>query len=68
MVVLAVAVALGVLAWIVLSVRIWWAGRQRDKRGADDGTREDYRRSAEHARSRDVIDAEYEVISRRKDE
>ena len=68
MIVLGLAVALGIVAWIVLSLRIGWASRQRDRRGGDDGTREAHRKGPESARSRDVIDADYEVISRRKDD
>lgn len=68
LIVLGVAVALGILAWIVLSVRMWWVGRQWEKRGADAGTRRAKRQGAENARARDAIDADYEVISRRKDD
>jgi hypothetical protein len=68
LIVLGVAVALGILAWIVLSVRMWWVGRQWEKRGADAGTRRARRQGAENARARDAIDADYEVISRRKDD
>lgn len=68
LIVLGVAFALGILAWFVLSVRLWWVGRQWDKRGADGGARGAERQGAENARARDAIDADYEVISRRKDD
>ena len=68
MIVLGLAVALGLVAWIVLSLRIGWMSRQWGRRGDDGGTRDAYRQAPENARSRDVIDADYEVISRRKDD
>ena len=65
LVILAVAVGLGVLAWLALSVRLWWLRRRlRDGRGtgragtAGPGT----------GRDSDAIDAEYEVVSRREDD
>jgi hypothetical protein len=68
MIILGVAVALGIVAWIFLSLRIWWARRQLGQQGAGDEVNEAGRQDAAKSRTRDVIEADYEVISRRKDE
>ncbi len=67
LIILAVAVGLGVLAWLVLTVRVWWLRRRiRTGRG---GAREAAGQSAPQERRRpEVIDAEYEVVSRREDD
>ncbi|MGK2924028.1 MAG: hypothetical protein ACSLE2_00250 [Lysobacterales bacterium] len=49
LVVLALAVGLGLLAWLGLVLRMWWLRRRLG------GTKDD------------VIEADYEVVSRRKD-
>ena len=51
LVVLAVAIGLGALAWLFVSLRLWWLGRQ-----------------ARPVRDDEVIDAEYRVVSRDRDE
>jgi hypothetical protein len=67
LIILAAAVGLGVVAWLVLTVRVWWLRRQL-RAGRGDGGK-----PAGHAKpggehKPDVIDAEYEVISRREDD
>jgi uncharacterized iron-regulated membrane protein len=59
LVVLALAVGLGLLAWLALALRMWWLRRRlggRSAAGAGPGVRED-----------DAIEADYEVVSRRKE-
>jgi hypothetical protein len=55
--ILAFAVGLGLVAWVVLWVRTWWIGKQTPD-------------SAQPSRSKsgDVIDAEYTVVSRQDEE
>jgi len=55
--ILALAVGLGLVAWLFLWVRMWWIRRKQPVAGAQ---------SAE--RSGDVIDAEYTVVSRQDEE
>jgi predicted lipid-binding transport protein (Tim44 family) len=50
--VLAIAIALGLIAWLVLWLRMWWLRRNLPRN--EQRTRE----------NGDVIEAEYEVISR----
>jgi hypothetical protein len=61
LVVLALAVGLGVLAWWVLRLRVWWLGRQV-RTGAGGVSR-----AGEGVRRGEVIEADYEVVSRRDD-
>jgi uncharacterized iron-regulated membrane protein len=61
LVVLALAVGLGLLAWLALALRVWWLRRRgRDKAGGGGRPGADVRRG-------EVIEAEYEVVSRRDD-
>ncbi len=61
LVVLALAVGLGVLAWWVLRLRVWWLGRQvRTGAGGVSSAGAEVRRG-------EVIEADYEVVSRRDD-
>jgi hypothetical protein len=62
LVMLALAVGLGVLAWLVQTLRLWWLRRQgRDKaRGGSS-------RAGPDVRHGEVIEADYEVVSRRDD-
>jgi hypothetical protein len=65
LVVLALAVGLGLLAWSALALRFWWLRRREGDRNRDDdgnGAREG--RAARHGQ---VIDADYEVVSRHDD-
>lgn len=62
LVVLALAAGLGVLAWLVLTLRVWWLrrqGRHQARRGAS--------RAGTDVRQGEVIEADYEVVSRHDD-
>lgn len=65
LIIFAVALGLGLLAWLVLSVRIWWL-RRRMPQGAPGDVDSAGRRPERRADDSRVIDAEYEVISRRE--
>jgi hypothetical protein len=67
LIILAAAVGLGVVAWLVLTVRMWWLRRRLDA-GRGDGGRPAGPATPGGGRKPDVIDAEYEVISRREDD
>lgn len=64
--ILAVAVAFGMAAWIAIRLRLWWLGRRAapagEKRGPAPG--EPSGRSDE---DNSVIEGEYKVVSRRED-
>ena len=69
--ILAIVIALGVIGWVAFWLRMWWLRRQLEKAGFDplggtptgsDG------RSEGPAGSGSVIDAEYEVVSRKEDD
>jgi hypothetical protein len=56
LIVLAVAVGVGMIAWIALWLRVWWLGRRgvgRTRPGASGG---------------EVIEAEYTVVSRAEED
>ena len=61
LVVLALAVGLGLLAWLALTLRVWWLRRQGGDRAGSGG------RPEADARRGEVIEADYEVVSRRDD-
>jgi hypothetical protein len=61
LVVLALAVGLGLLAWLVLTLRVWWLRRQGRDRAGGGG------RPGADARKGKVIEADYEVVSRHDD-
>lgn len=54
--VLAAAVAFGLLAWLGFTLRLWWLRRKRKAESPQDPTDQSK-----------IIDAEYTVISRRRD-
>ena len=64
--ILAVAVAVGMAAWIAIRLRIWWLGRRAGTAGAQRGPA-----PGESAGRGDggssVIEGEYKVLSSRKD-
>jgi uncharacterized iron-regulated membrane protein len=66
LVVLALAVGLGLLAWSALALRLWWLRRQGGGRDWDGAAGNDTR-VGPAARQGQVIDADYEVLSRRDD-
>ena len=67
LVVLAVAIGLGVLAWLFLTLRMWWL-RRRWQSQVEHGTATGPARpGASGHRESDVIEADYEVVSRRDD-
>jgi membrane protein implicated in regulation of membrane protease activity len=65
--ILILVVGLAVLTWLILTLRLWWLRRRWNGRaggrGQDPFVREDRVKNAEGQ----VIDADYEVISRRED-
>ena len=67
LIIFAAALGLGLLAWLILSVRMWWLRRRmtRGAPGAADAVRDPRARRAEAG---EVIEAEYEVISRREED
>jgi hypothetical protein len=66
LVVLALAVGLGLLAWCALALRLWWLRRQAGVRGPG-GPAGDGAGDVPGARQGQVIDADYEIVSRRED-
>ena len=68
MVVLVLAVGLGALAWLLLTLRVWWLRRQWVTRGPDGGEGQTGGPGGTRARDGDVIDADYEVLSRGEDD
>ena len=53
---LAALIGFGLLAWLVLTIRRWWVRRRRPQAQAQ-----------RHQGNPEVIEAEYTVISRRRD-
>ena len=66
-VVLLVVLGLGVLGWVVLSLRIWWLRRQAGSGPDRTEPHGDGRARGQGRAGGDVIDADYEVISRRRE-
>ena len=63
LVVLALAIGLGLLAWLALNLRLWWLRRQvKDADVAGD------RNGSGRPREGQVIDADYEVVSRKEED
>ena len=65
--VFAIALGLGLIAWLALWLRIWWIRRRLTRGGVASGTAKGGSPNAA-ARDGDVIDAEYEVVSREEDD
>lgn len=63
LVVLALAIGLGLLAWLAFNLRLWWLRRQMKDAGGVGN-----RSGSGGSREGQVIDADYEVVSRKEDE
>lgn len=68
LVVIALVVGLGLLAWVILTLRMWWIRRQVGRTGGRGRSGESTRGGAESQDKGRVIDADYEVVSRRRDD
>ena len=66
--VLVLALGFGVLAWLVLTVRMWMLRRRWQRQGVGGQRRQAGPPGGADQRRSDAIDADYEVISRREDE
>lgn len=69
--ILALVVGLGLIAWIVLRVRIWWIGRKLSRGGAGSGSAGVHEPRPEpdsRERGGEIIDAEYTVVSRQDED
>ena len=64
----AAVIAVGLVAWAVIGLRLWWLQRRLRSAGARAENR--FAEAAEHTgrEDRSVIDADYEVVSRDQDE
>jgi len=67
-IVLILAVGLGVLAWLLLTLRMWWLRRQWARRGPGVQAHSDGWAGRDSAREGEVIEADYEVVTRRDDD
>jgi uncharacterized iron-regulated membrane protein len=68
LVVIALAAGLGALAWLFLALRMWWLRRRLDRGNPPAGRNGAKQPGAAHAPGGNVIEADYEVVSRREDE
>jgi hypothetical protein len=66
LIILVLAIGLGVLGWLFLTLRVWRL-RRRQARG-DGGVRNGSQSPGRESRQGDVIEAEYEVISHREED
>ena len=66
--VLMLALGIGAVAWLVLALRMWWLRRHLAARYPDGGPRVPGGPESSGSRRGDVIDADYEVVSRREDD
>lgn len=65
--VLVVAVALGLAVWFALTLRLWWVRRRMDREGGA-GSKVRREDGDDSGREGEVIDADYRVVSRRREE
>lgn len=65
--ILILAVGLAVLAWLILTLRLWWLRRRWSGRAAGGGPDQVVREGRVENAEGQVIDADYEVISRHED-
>lgn len=68
MFVLALAVGLGIVAWLGLTLMMWWSRRKGARRAGNSRRSDSTGQGVHKAGGGDVIDADYEVISRRSEE
>ena len=68
MIVLALAVGLGLLAWLGVTLMMWWSRRQGERRTDSSRRAGSPGQGVHEARGGDIIDADYEVISQRDDD
>lgn len=66
--VLLLALGVGAVAWSVLALRMWWLRRHLAARYPDGGPGVSGGPGGGAGRRGDVIDADYEVVSRREDD
>jgi hypothetical protein len=62
-----VALSIGLLIWVGIYVRVWWAKRQMIKQGIDPASLNPFAGNTTTSQS-DSLDAEYEVISKTQDD
>lgn len=70
-VILLFAVGAGLIAWLVIRIRMWWLRRKLEQGGYSSyqGPQQAPGSSGKTAeRQNDVIEAEYEVVSRKEDD
>lgn len=67
LVVLALAIGLGLLAWLALASRMWWLRRRFGGRRATGSADAGPGAAGPGVRADDVIEADYEVVSRREE-
>lgn len=68
LVVLGLAVGLGLLAWLALTLRLWWLRRRMQRAGNRGRSAETPGGGQGGADQGRVIDADYEVVSRRRED
>ena len=61
-----VALGVGLLVWIGIYIRIWWAKRQLTRHGIDPASAGPFVDRSQHRRG-NSLEAEYEVISKKQD-
>lgn len=66
--VLILALGVGALAWLILAVRMWWLRRQMAAHSPGGARHPPGGPENTARRQGDVIDADYEVVSRREDD
>ena len=66
-VVLVVVFAVGLLIWLGISIRVWWIKRQWASQGIDPAGNRPFIHTG-RSRRQDSLDAEYTVVSTKKDE
>ncbi len=61
-----VALGVGLLVWIGIYIRIWWAKRQLTRQGIDPASARPFVDRSRH-RQGDSLEAKYKVISKKQD-